>query len=45
MSVVLEFLPGAVADAEEATRYYEERVPGLGSRFRTEVELVCTAIV
>ena len=41
----LEFLPEAVADAEEAIRYYEERVPGLGSRFRAEVEIVCAAIV
>lgn len=45
MSAVLEFLPEAKCDAEEATRYYESRVPGLGARFRAEVESVCAAIV
>ncbi len=45
MNMGLEYLPEAVADAEEVTRYYEERVPGLGSRFRAEVEIVCAAIV
>ena len=45
MSVVLEFLPEASGEAEEATRYYEERVPGLGVRFRAEVESVCASIV
>ena len=45
MSVVLEFLPEATCEVEEATRYYEERVIGLGFRFRSEVESVCTAIL
>lgn len=45
MSGVLEFLPEASCDAEEATRYYERRVPGLGARFRAEVESVCAAVV
>ena len=45
MSAVLEFLPEAKCDAEEATRFYERRIPGLGARFRAEVESVCAAIV
>ena len=40
-----EFLPEAKIDAEEATRYYEQCVPGLGARFRDEVENTCAAIV
>jgi len=45
MSAVLEFLPEAKCDAEEATKFYEQRVSGLGARFRAEVESVCAAIV
>lgn len=45
MSAVLEFLPEAKCDAYEATRFYEQRVPGLGARFRAEIESVCAAIV
>jgi plasmid stabilization system protein ParE len=45
MSAVLEFLPEAKCDAEEATGFYEQRVSGLGARFRAEVESVCAAIV
>ena len=45
MSAVLEFLPEAKCDAEEATRFYERRAPGLGARFGGEVESVCAAIV
>ncbi len=45
MSAGLEFLPEASEEVEEATRYYEQRVPGLGIRFRSEVETVCAAIV
>jgi hypothetical protein len=41
----LEFLPEASFEAEEATRYYESRVPGLGVRFREEVESVCSAVL
>jgi plasmid stabilization system protein ParE len=44
MSAALYFLPEAKCDADEATRYYERRVPGLGARFRAEVESVCAAI-
>jgi len=40
----LEFLPEAALEAEEATRYYEERVSGLGVRFRLELMSVCAAI-
>jgi plasmid stabilization system protein ParE len=45
MSNKLEFLPEARLEAEEATRYYEARVPGLGSRFRNQVEKACAAII
>jgi plasmid stabilization system protein ParE len=45
MSAVLEFLPEAFGEIEEATKYYEQRVPGLGARFRAEVESVGAAIV
>ena len=45
MSASLEFLLDAKRDAEEATRFYEQRIPGLGARFRAEVESVCAAIV
>jgi plasmid stabilization system protein ParE len=40
----MEFLPEALVDAEETTRFYESRVPGLGRRFRTELETVCAEI-
>ena len=45
MSLVLEFLPEAQAEVECVTGDYEARVPGLGVRFREEVESVCAAIV
>ncbi len=45
MSRRLEFLPEAAVELAEATRYYEEQVPGLGVRFRTEAEGACAAIV
>ena len=45
MSLVLEFLPEAKAEVECVTGDYEDRVPGLGVRFREEVESVCAAIV
>ena len=45
MSLVLEFLPEAGAEIAAATEYYEMRVPGLGLRFRLEVESVCAAII
>ena len=44
MSLVLEFLPEA-AEVSAATEYYEVRIPGLGVRFRREIESVCSAIV
>lgn len=45
MNFVLEFLPEASAEADCATGDYEAKVPGLGVRFREEVESACTAIV
>jgi toxin ParE1/3/4 len=45
MNVVLEFLPEAVAEVQCVTGDYEARVPGLGVRFRIEVESACAAIV
>lgn len=45
MSEKLEFLPEALTEVSEATRYYEACVPGLGSRFRNQVEKACAAIV
>ena len=45
MSVVLEFLPDAASEVEGATRYYEQRVPGLGARFRRELTSVCATVV
>ena len=45
MIYFLEFLCDAIDDAEEATKYYEEIQPGLGVRFREELEAVTQAIV
>ena len=45
MSAVLDFLAEAQDEAKEATRFYERQVPGLGVRFRAEVEIVCADIV
>jgi plasmid stabilization system protein ParE len=45
MSLALEFLPEAAAEIECITGDYEARVPGLGARFRSEIESVCSAIV
>ena len=45
MSLVLEFLPEASAEAECVTGDYEARAVGLGVRFRSEVESTCAAIV
>jgi hypothetical protein len=33
----VEFAPEARAEFEEAQRYYERQLPGLGERFRTEI--------
>ena len=43
--MTLEFLPEAVQEAAEATAYYEQAEPGLGVRFREEVESVTAAIL
>ena len=45
MSLVIEFLPEAGAETIEVTQYYERCVPGLGVRFRLQLESACTAIV
>jgi plasmid stabilization system protein ParE len=45
MSFVLEFLPEASAEIESVTGDYQARSPGLGTRFRAEVESACAAIV
>ena len=45
MESILEFLPEAKVDAEEATKYYESQVRGLGLRFRIELEKICEAII
>ena len=45
MSLVLEFLPEALAEAECVIGDYEARAAGLGSRFRAELESACAAIV
>jgi plasmid stabilization system protein ParE len=44
MSVSLDFLPEAV-DVAKAVEWYEAREPGLGARFRREMESVCSAIL
>jgi len=41
MSFVLEFLPEASAEVECATGDYEARAVGLGTRFRSEIEIEC----
>lgn len=41
----VEFLPEARIDVEDSIRYYERCVPGLGVRFREEIENACAAIV
>ena len=45
MSVVLEFLAEAKEDVNEAVLFYEGRTAGLGTRFRSEFESICAAIV
>jgi len=42
---MLEFLPEAQVDAEEAVNYYECKELGLGARFRSELESACAAIL
>lgn len=45
MNLVLEFLPEAEAEAQCVTGDYEAKVPGLGARFRHELEDACSAMV
>lgn len=45
MSLALEFLPEAAAEVQCVTGDYEAKVPGLGVRFRCEVETACAAIL
>ena len=45
MKFELDFLEDALQEAELSTTYYEGRLPGLGIRFRQELECVCSAIV
>lgn len=45
MSVFLEFGREAKAEAECITGDYEAKVPGLGVRFRCELERACEGIV
>jgi hypothetical protein len=45
MSFILEFLPEASAEADCVAGDYEARIPGLGVRFRREVESISAAIV
>ena|SRR5450432_3151579 len=45
MSIVLEFLAEARSEVTTTVEYYERRTPGLGTRFRRELESVCSAIV
>ena len=45
MSMTLEFLPEALCEAEEATRYYQSCDADLGVRFRSQIETLCELIV
>jgi plasmid stabilization system protein ParE len=45
MNLILEFHPEAEAEVQCVTGDYEAKVPGLGARFRHEVEDACSAIV
>ncbi len=45
MSPPVVFRPAAAADAEEAFRWYEERRPGLGEEFLSEVSRTIRAII
>ena len=45
VNFVLEFLPEASAELECVTGNYEAHLGGLGARFQTEVESVCSAII
>jgi toxin ParE1/3/4 len=43
-SPTLRFLVEALVEAEEAASYYERMRPGLGARFRQELEFKCRSI-
>ena len=43
--MTLEFLPQAEQEAADAIMYYEQAEPGLGVRFRKEVESATSAIL
>ena len=45
MNLVLELHPEAEAEVQCITGDYEAKIPGLGARFRHEVEDACSAIV
>ena len=45
MTLSLGFLPEAIDDVAQAVDWYETREPGLGARFRREVESACSAIL
>ena len=45
MNSALEFLPEAAAEVECVPGDHEARSPGLGARFRAEIESSCAAIV
>jgi len=45
MNLIREFHPEAGAEVQCITGDYEGKVPGLGARFRHEVEDACSAIV
>ena len=44
MSRAAEFLPEARQDVIDAVKYYQEQAPGLGDRFRIELETKSEAI-
>jgi hypothetical protein len=45
MNLILEFHPEAAAEVQCIVGDYEAKVPGLGVRFRHEIEDACSAIV
>lgn len=45
MNLILEFHPEAAAEVQCITGDYEAKLPGLGARFRHEIEDACSAIV
>jgi plasmid stabilization system protein ParE len=41
----LEFLPEARSEFSEAVKFYENKEPGLGKRFKDEIAEACSTIV